>query len=131
MLRPIISAEVQSVTGDWEPLNMLVDTGADCTVFSEDIFRAIGVKPGATKQQLAGVGGQSASVSVTTKLRFVRDDGVFIHIGAQFAAVTDPAALDISVPGRDITNMFALVVDRPQDVVCMLGQRHTYTIVAD
>jgi hypothetical protein len=37
----------------------------------------------------------------------------------------------MSVLGRDILNLFALIVDRPQETVCLLGQRHRYAIVAD
>jgi hypothetical protein len=46
----------------------------------------------------------------------------------RFAAFTDPKALDMSVLGRDITNLFAVIVDRPQDLVCLLGQRQHYRI---
>jgi hypothetical protein len=35
----------------------------------------------------------------------------------------------MSVPGRDITNLFALIVNRPQDVVCLVGHGHRYLIV--
>jgi hypothetical protein len=37
-------------------------------------------------------------------------------------------ALDVSVLGRDLTSLFAVIVDRPHRVVCLLGQRHRYTI---
>jgi hypothetical protein len=30
--------------------------------------------------------------------------------------------------GRDITNLFAVIVDRPGDAVLMLAQRHGYAI---
>ena len=46
----------------------------------------------------------------------------------QFAAATEVDALDINVLGRDITGLFAVIVDQPGDVVCLLGQRHRYTI---
>jgi hypothetical protein len=36
----------------------------------------------------------------------------------------------MSVLGRDITNFFALIVDRPQEVVCLLGQGHRYLIIS-
>jgi len=42
--------------------------------------------------------------------------------------ITDPASLDMSVLGRDILNLFAVIVDRPQDVVCLLTQDHVYEI---
>jgi hypothetical protein len=48
-----------------------------------------------------------------------------------YVAVTELEALDISVLGRDITNLFAVIVDRLHDVVCLLGQRHRYRIEQD
>ena len=58
-----------------------------------------------------------------------REAGQTVLFKGQFAAFTDAAALDISVLGRDITNMFALIVDRPQDAVCLLGRGQQYKIV--
>jgi len=49
----------------------------------------------------------------------------------QYAAVTGLEALDISVLGRDITGLFAVIVDRLQEVVCLLGQHHRYSIEQD
>lgn len=46
----------------------------------------------------------------------------------QFAAVLEPEALDVSVLGRDITGLFAVIVDQPGDTVCLVGQRHRYAI---
>ncbi|MBI2808427.1 MAG: hypothetical protein HYX68_25860 [Planctomycetes bacterium] len=60
-----------------------------------------------------------------------RSDGTSVSLHGEFAAFTDPAALDMSVLGRDITNLFAAIVDRPRDVVCLLGQKHRYVIVED
>jgi len=34
----------------------------------------------------------------------------------------------MSVLGRDITGLFALIVDQPGHVICLLRQRHWYTI---
>lgn len=47
----------------------------------------------------------------------------------QYAAVTNLEILDMSVLGRDITRLFAVIIDQPGDVVCLLGQWHHYTIV--
>jgi hypothetical protein len=49
----------------------------------------------------------------------------------QFAAVIELEAPDISVLGRDITDVFTVIVDRQRDVICLLGQRHYYTIQQD
>jgi len=44
-------------------------------------------------------------------------------------AVVEDEALDFSVLGRDILSLFAVIVDDPQRIVCLLSQRHSYTIV--
>ena len=57
-----------------------------------------------------------------------RDDGGTAVFRGQFAAVTELEPLDMSVLGRDISNLFALIVDRPRDLVCLLGAGHQYSI---
>ncbi len=42
--------------------------------------------------------------------------------------LADEEALDLSVLGRDISNVFCLIVDRPRDLVCLLGAGHQYSI---
>jgi len=49
----------------------------------------------------------------------------------RFAAATGPQVLEVSLLGRDITDLFALIIDRPGNVVCMLSQRHRYRIETD
>lgn len=36
--------------------------------------------------------------------------------------------LDVSILGRDVTNLFAIVIDYPNDFVAMLGEPHSYSI---
>jgi hypothetical protein len=45
------------------------------------------------------------------------------------APVASAEHLVLCLLGRDLTNFFAVIVDRPQDVVCLLGQNHRYAIV--
>jgi hypothetical protein len=54
----------------------------------------------------------------------MRTDGVHVSFHSDFAAFTDAAAADMSVLGRDLTKP----IRRPQDVVCLLGGNHRYTI---
>jgi hypothetical protein len=56
------------------------------------------------------------------------DDGTPVLFRGRYPALTDAEALDMSVLGRDITCLFALIVDRPGDTVCLLRQPHRYTI---
>ncbi len=46
----------------------------------------------------------------------------------RYAAVIKLEALDMSVLGRDISGLFAVIVDQPHNVVCLVGQRHHYAI---
>jgi hypothetical protein len=68
-------------------------------------------------------------VLVTTQIHFFRETGATVSFDGQFAAFTDPKALDMSVLGRDITNLFAVLVDRSQDVVSMVAAKHRCVIV--
>jgi hypothetical protein len=69
------------------------------------------------------------SVVVETQLRFSHEEGGNkVVFRGQYAAVTEIGALETSVLGRDIISLFALIVDRPDDVVCLFGQRHQYVI---
>ena len=68
------------------------------------------------------------SVLVKTRIQLLDERDVPIVFRGRYAAFTNPDALDMSVLGRDLTNLFALIVDRPNDVVCLLGQQHRYNI---
>ncbi len=105
-----------------------MDSGADRTVFSADILEALQLQPLASPAQLAGVGGVSPSVGMQTQIVFFREDGSRVTFRGQFAAFTEVAALDMSVLGRDITNLFAVIIDRPGDVVRLVGQGHRYRV---
>ena len=69
------------------------------------------------------------SVIVETQVRFSREEGGSrVVFRGQYAAVPELESLETSVLGRDITGLFALIIDRPGDVVCLIRQRHQYTI---
>ena len=129
--RPVISGEIRTADGSWEKSEFLVDTGADRTVFSAATLARLAFQPLAMPESLSGVGGMTAAVSVATWIRLTREDAGKVMFRGQYAAVTELEALDISVLGRDITRLFAVIVDWPHDVVCLVGQRHRYTVVQD
>lgn len=105
-----------------------MDTGADRSVFSATILAALYLQPLATQEYLGGLGGIATSVIVETQVRFNDEARGTVTFRGRYAAVIEREALDMSVLGRDITGLFALIVDRPGDVVCLLGQRHQYII---
>jgi predicted aspartyl protease len=128
IVRPVFRGGVCAADSSWVPVPFLADTGADCTVLSANVFQALRLPPLTAPHQVGGVGGVVASVAVDAQIRFFREDGTAVVFRGQYTALTSPDALDMSVLGRDVTNLFALIVDRPRDIVCLLGQRHRYTI---
>ncbi len=65
---------------------------------------------------------------VETRIRFYRETGTIVVFRGQYAAMAEVGALDVSILGRDISSLFAVIVDQPGNIVCLLGQRHRYTI---
>jgi predicted aspartyl protease len=128
IVRPLIRADVLAADGSWRSAEFLVDTGADRTVLTAGLLTALRLQPLPTVDQLGGLGGVAQSVLVRTQIRMTRDDGIPVVFRGEYAAVTAPEALDMSVLGRDITDLFAVVVDRPGNVICLLGQSHRYHI---
>jgi hypothetical protein len=131
VVRPVISGDIRTADGSWEQCEFLVDTSADRTVFNAATLVKLGLQPLAMSEGLSGVGGMAASVIVETEIHLLREDGGNVVFRGQYAAVTELEALDISVLGRDIIGLFAVIVDWPHDVVCLVGQRHRYTIEQD
>lgn len=117
--------------GSWTVVEFLVDTGADRTVLSASILLTTDLPQLETKEAISGVGGITDSALVETKLQLQRETGKPVVFTGRFAAVIDPVALDLSILGRDILDLFAAIIDRPSGAVCLLSQRHHYSIVQD
>jgi predicted aspartyl protease len=128
IIRPVMLAEIQAGDGSWVKAPLLVDTGADRTVFSADILLALRLQPAVAEARLGGMGGVVSTIIVETRIRLTRENNGKIMLRGQYAAVTDTDTLDMSVLGRDVTDLFAVTVDWQQRLVCLLGQRHQYTI---
>lgn len=131
VMRPVISGEILAGNGSWERSEFLVDTGADRTVLSAATLAKLGLQAVAVQEGISGVGGIVDAVIVATQIQLTHEDAGNVVFRGQYAAVTELEALDISVLGRDITDLFAVIVDRLHDVVCLLGQRHRYSIEQD
>ena len=128
IVRPVIQGEILTSRSLWIPAPFLVDTGSDQTVFSAAILADLSLQSRAAQDQIGGGGGVVNSVIVETQIQFRREAGRMVVFRGQYRALTEVEALDISVLGRDIMELFSVIVDRPGNVVCLLGQRHRYTI---
>ncbi|MEP7338661.1 MAG: hypothetical protein ABI977_13065 [Acidobacteriota bacterium] len=131
VVRPVIRGELLAGDGSWKAVEFLVDVGADRTVLNADILSKLGLPLLEAAEGLSGLGGGTDSVEIETKLHLTRDTGSPVAFSSRWAAVTELAALDLCVLGRDLTDLFAVIIDRPGAVVCLLSQRHRYTIVQD
>ncbi len=127
-IRPVIGGKIQAADASFFAAEFLVDTGADRTVLAAATLQALRLPHVRVEERLEGVGGRMEAVVVETCIAFRDEQQQDILFRGRFAAAIDDATLDMCVLGRDILNLFALIVDRPRDVVCLLGQRHTYVI---
>jgi hypothetical protein len=128
MVRPVIQGELLALNGLWVKALFLLDTGADRTVLSADVLAALQLQPVGSPVRLGGVGGMTDSVVVETHIRLTHDQPGKVSFRGQFAAFDKVEALDMSVLGRDILNLFAVIIDKPGESLCLLGQQHYYTI---
>lgn len=130
VVRPTLFGEVQTAAGAWVNTRFLLDTGADRSVLSADILARIGVPKDAPQSQIAGVGGVTDTMVIHTTLRFSTSEHAKVTFKGLFRAVTNLETLDMSVLGRDVTDLFAVIFDRPQDLICLVSQAHGYTVHA-
>ena len=128
--RPIIRGEVLAGDGSWLEVIFLLDTGADRTVICATDFSALNYNREINEYTLAGVGGLMGSILIETKLDLPQENGRKASFSGQFAVLANFESLDYSVLGRDITNLFAVIVDHPNDLVCLINQNHIYKIEA-
>jgi hypothetical protein len=119
---------VLAADASWVRAPFLVDTGADRTVLSAAILRLLALSPETGSERIGGLGGLVSSVSISTSIRLTRDEGRQVLFRGQFTAVTDLEALDVCVLGRDITGLFAVIVDQPSNLVSLVRERHRYRI---
>jgi hypothetical protein len=110
----------------------LVDSGADqsvlCAAFAAQLHLPPQHPP--SGETLVGVGGASGYVLLDTVLEFVREDGGWARVQGRFAAFTDPQATDMSVLGRDVLNLFDLILSRQRNDVLLLAPNHSYQVLA-
>jgi predicted aspartyl protease len=128
IIRPVMRAEILTASGNWRAVEFLVDTGADRTVISANVLEMLKLKTTATPDRIGGVGGLVDSVNVNTQIRLTRDDKERVVFRGSYAACIDQEALDMSVLGRDILDLFAVIVDRRGVVVAIVGGKHRYII---
>ena len=130
MARPTIPVDVLDANRHPVHRRFLVDTGPDSTMFSAALLGDLQLPttPPPPGLSFHGIGGSSPVVLVSAVLEFARDDGGTAQVGGQVAAFTDPPATDMSVLGRDVLDMFDVIVSRRRDEVLLIAPSHVYGI---
>lgn len=127
-VRPVVYGMMDRPSGSPLPFYLLVDSGADRTVISADVYEQLGLPSLDSATRLGGVGGMVDSVEVETRLCLMDSQGNPIGFSSRFAVILAAEALDMSVLGRDILNLFAVVLDRSREVVSLVRDTHRYAI---
>ena len=128
IVRPILRANVLGSDNEWTSVIFLLDTGADRSVISASVLDELRLPFVQSEDRIGGVGGLVDSVNVTTQIRLPRGGGQWITLRGTYAACLHQEALDMSVLGRDILNIFAVIVDRAGDRVALLHGADGYVI---
>jgi hypothetical protein len=127
--RPVVRAKVAADDGTMEPDVFLVDCGADRTVFSARLLWKLGAsRASAPDAVLQGISGECDSVVLKTIVELTRDDGGIVNMRGEFAAFTDPEASDLSILGRDVLNLFDVILSRRRNEVLLLASNHQYRV---
>ena len=126
--RPVIRCDVLGDDGQWHAAEFLVDTGADRTVFNEDLLVMLALRQSQPGGEIRGVGGLAATIAIRTQVRMKCDDNRTVVFRGEFAGCRDTEVLDMSVLGRDVTQNLVVIIDRPADRVVLLSPGTGYTI---
>ena len=73
VVRPAMRVEILDANGRWLSSVLLLDTGADRTTFDVGILGKLAIPSVPHRGILAGLGGPTPAVEVTTKLRLTND----------------------------------------------------------
>lgn len=131
LVRPVVYARVRTGDGSWCPLPLLVDSGADQSIFAPEVLGDLRHTLEPSDRDAIGVGGRVDISLIETTIRLHCHDGTAVSFTGRFGALTQTGALETSVLGRDILDFFALILDRGNDAVILINQRHQYRVVDD
>lgn len=129
--RPTIDVQLVDGFGDLLDVRLLVDCGADRTVLTAGVLEQLGLplKPPPSDTRIQGVAGSTEYVSVESTLLFTTSDGGAAKVRGEFLGLLDPAASDLCVLGRDVTDNFDLILSRRRDEVLLLAPAHYYQVL--
>ncbi len=127
--RPVIDGALFDPDGNVLTFPFLIDTGADSTLLSFEAVAFIDADlEDATGPLLKGVGGSTDSVRLDARFWFLNSIGEPIPLGGSLLGRPYPSGDEMCILGRDLLGNFAIIVDRPGNVVSLIQGKHHYVI---
>jgi hypothetical protein len=129
--RPVVRGKVKAADGSSRREEFLIDPCADRTVLGAGFMRKLGFSmiPAPEDLILKGITGECGFVVARTVIELPSDDGGVAAIRGEYAAFTDDSATDLSILGRDVLNIFDVIISRRRNQVLLLGENHSYRVV--
>jgi hypothetical protein len=124
--RPLVDVLFDLDDGRRESELFLVDSGADCTVFTDHLVAKLGLSPSAGSG-LIGLGGTSSSASVDATINLVTTAGQEVRVKGAFACAPG-SELDLNLLGRDVLANFDVIMSRRRKEVLLVAGSHRYLI---
>lgn len=128
-VRPLIRAKVQDPSGQIVEFEFLVDSGADHTILGSTANELLKLAPVSTALRLGGAGGMAEARGVSARLLFVKSDNRTFAINIECFVFEEENELETCILGRDVLNLFTVIFDYNNRLVCLLAPNHTYTIL--
>lgn len=127
-VRPLIWAKVQDPSGQFVEVEFLVDSGADQTVLGAMANGMLNLDPVSTDLRLGGAGGMAEARGVSARLLFVKSDQRPFAINTECFVFEEENELETCILGRDVLNLFTVIFDYNNRLVCLLAPNHAYSI---
>ena len=127
-VRPLVKGFVVDAGGAPHEVLFQIDTGADRTLLTAHLYADLGLPPVGSRDHLSGLGGAHEVVQIEARVGFIADNGYTLIYRGQYYCATDPATVTIPLLGRDLLDIFAVVVDRPGRRIALLTDDHAYHI---
>ncbi len=128
--QPVLRVRLRDAAGALVTIPVLIDTGAETTVFDYRVLEALGFEYPPAGFTLTGLGGETDAVLVPGPLMLVTSAGPAVPVNGSFAGCPDPTGLDSSVLGRDVLMNFAVIFDKPGETIVIVADPHRYSIHA-
>ena len=129
--RPTIDGQLVGQLDQLFDVRFLVDCGADRTVLTHGLLEQLQLspRPPVDGTFIRGISGQTDYVNIQSILVLRTSEGGIAKVRGEFLGLTDPAASDLCVLGRDVTDNFDLILSRRRADVMLLAPAHEYRVV--